>query len=269
MNKYVQENRDLWNKWTPIHVKSDFYDVDGFKAGKITLLKDEIRELGDVSGKSLLHLMCHFGMDTLSWARLGASVTGVDFSEVAIGEARKLAEELHIPASFFCCELGQIPPDLEEQFDIAFTSKGVLAWLPDLSVWADAICRCLRPSGIFYIMEFHPFADILDEESEEPTPRVKYPYFNRKRPLSFEGGVTYADADDAVDLPHHEWPHSISEIVGSLMQAGLEIEFLHEFGYCTYQSHLFLKHCEDGLWRYGDAPGQLPLMFSLRASKPL
>ena len=131
--------------------------MDGFKAGRITLNDVEREEVGPVSGKSLLHLQCHFGMDTMSWARLGAEATGVDFSDAAIDLARSLNDELGLSARFLCSNVYDLPGALDEQFDIVFTSHGVLCWLPDLDGWAGVIDNHLKPGGLFYIIDGHPF----------------------------------------------------------------------------------------------------------------
>ncbi len=266
VNKHVKTNRELWDALTPIHVASEFYDVEGFKRGNCTLDPIEVEEVGDVAGKSLLHLQCHFGLDTLSWARRGAEVTGVDFSE----KARQLASELNIPAEFVCCELSELPSRLSGEFDIVFTSAGVLPWLPALRVWAGVIAHFLKPGGVFYIREAHPFARVMDDEqAPECPPRLRYPYFHTTEPMQFPGDDSgdYADPDARVGVPHCEWWYTIGDVINSLIEAGLRLEFLHEFDFVSYQSHPFLKQGKDGRWRYPKAPETLPLTFSLKATK--
>src|SRR5579864_4514537 len=161
MRRYCEANRQMWNAWTPYHVESGFYDVEGFKRGQ---RRDragndalEIEAVGDVVGKSLLHLQCHFGLDTLSWARRGATVTGVDFSEEAIRAARALAADVGVPAAFIQSDIYELPGRLRGEFDIVFTSHGVLGWLPDLDRWAGVVAHFLRPGGRFCLIEGHPF----------------------------------------------------------------------------------------------------------------
>jgi len=196
----------------------------------------------------------------------------MDFCGRAISQAMQLAEELALSARFVCCELSELPSNLTGQFDIVFTSAGVKAWLPDLTVWARVIAHFLKPGGMFYIREFHPIAGVLDDEqAPECPPRLRYPYFHSKEPMQYEGDGSYAASDVQTDRPHRkwcEWTHSMGEIVTSLIEAGLRVEFLHEFDYCTYQSHPFLVRGADGFWRYEKAPETLPLMFSLKAIKP-
>ena len=181
MDDYLKANRENWNERTPIHARSEFYDVEGFKAGRSTLTSIELEEVGEVAGRSLLHLQCHFGLDTMSWARLGAKVTGVDFSDQAIALARSLSKETGIEADFVLSDIYELPDVLDEQYDIVFTSFGVLNWLPDLKKWAQVIARFLKPGGTFYIVEFHPFADVFDEESDAVELRLHYPYFQPAR----------------------------------------------------------------------------------------
>jgi len=158
MDEYLAANRALWDEWTAIHETSSFYDLEAFKAGGSRLRDYEVDEVGDVTGKSLLHLQCHFGIDTLSWARLGARVTGADFSDRAIELGRSLAAELRLDATFVRSDLYDLPSVLDGQFDVVYTSRGVLGWLPDLGRWAGVVAHFLRPGGVFYMTEIHPVA---------------------------------------------------------------------------------------------------------------
>ncbi|MGH2556308.1 MAG: class I SAM-dependent methyltransferase, partial [Actinomycetota bacterium] len=189
---YLDANRALWNEWAPIHERSAFYDVPAFKRGESRLKDFEIEEVGDVSGKSLLHVQCHFGLDTLSWARLGAKVTGVDFSERSIEQARALAEEIGLDATFLLSNVYDLPEVLEGQFDIVYTSRGVLGWLPDVPRWAAVVARFVKPGGFLYINEMHPFLYVFDDSKEATQPRVKFPYFPRSEPLEFAVEGSYA-----------------------------------------------------------------------------
>ena len=157
------------------------YDVESFKAGKLSLHPLELEEVGDVSGKSLLHLQCHFGKDTLSWARLGATVTGADFSDEAIGYARELSKEIGVPATFVLSDILDLPNALTGQFDIVFTSFGAIYWLPDIWKWGQVVGHFLKPGGTFYIAEMHPTAYIFENTKEDHELRVTYPLFNHRR----------------------------------------------------------------------------------------
>ncbi len=193
MNKYMNSNLKLWEKLTAVNVKSRMYDVEGYKQGKTSLKSLELSELGDVKGKSLLHLQCHFGMDTLSWARNGAEVTGVDFSPSAIETARQLASELNINAEFINCDIFDLPKHLDRQFDIVYTSYGVLCWLADLDKWGKLIARYLKPGGTFYIVEMHPVLNIFNNEITEARLEVKHSYFHSEEPMEWMADCSYAD----------------------------------------------------------------------------
>ena len=258
---FIDTNRSLWDGWTKLHAASAFYDVEGFKEGNSTLMPVEREELGEVAGKSLLHLQCHFGLDTLSWAREGAVVTGVDFSPEAIDLARSLSAELDIPATFLCANIYDLPEAPEAQFDIVFTSYGVLTWLPDLDRWAQVVARYLKPGGIFYLVEFHPVISMLDDDGE----RLAYPYFIADEPLQFESEGSYAAPEDDVKRTAYEWPHSLAEVVMALLNAGLRLEHLHEFPYSTYPFPEYLDKDAPDRYVWKDRTVTVPLMFSVKA----
>lgn len=270
MDPYLTANRDHWDELVPLHARSAFYDVDGFKAGRITLGRLERQELGDVRGKSLLHLQCHFGLDTLSWARLGARVTGVDFSPRAVDLARALAAELGIDARFLCADIYDLPDALDEQFDIVFTSYGVLTWLPDLRRWAHVVAHFVRPGGTFYIAEIHPFGMVFDDSEGISALQVHdaYPYFPTAQPLAFDNDCSYASSETLA--AHHrtyEWPYTLGDVVTFLIDAGLRIEFLHEFPFACYRMFPFLEKDNEGRWWLPGRKASIPLTFSLKAVK--
>ena len=267
MDKYLKNNRELWNEITPIHACSAFYDVEGFKKGRSSMLYPiELEEMGDVTGKSLLHLQCHFGMDTLSWARLGAKVTGVDFSDKAIELARSLSKELEIEADFICSDIYKLPDVLDEEFDIVYTSAGVLCWLPDLKRWAEVISHILKPGGFFYILEGHPFMMVFDDSPDVTEPKVHYSYFHDPEPMKFEPEEDYAIPGVITKHGSYEWTHSMSDIINSLISSGLRIEFLHEFPMIFFKRFPFMEQDDDGLWQIKG--NKLPLVFTLKATKP-
>lgn len=266
MDEYRRNNRSLWNEYARIHSHSAFYRVDEFKTGENSLNEPELTEVGDVAGKSLLHLQCHFGQDTLSWARLGAQVTGVDFSDEAVRIATSLSQELNIPARFICCDLYESPQHLEERFDIVYTSYGVLAWLPDLMRWAQVAAHFLKPGGTFYIAEFHPFAVTFDDEA--PGLIYRHPYF-KQAVEGYEVKGSYADRDAKVQTKiSYEWDHTLGEIVSALAAAGLHIEYLHEFPFSRFEQLACLKNLERDTWGFPGGAELIPLMFSIRAVKP-
>jgi SAM-dependent methyltransferase len=203
MDDYLVTNRRLWNAWTPLHEAAEFYDLPGFRASKSSLRLIERTELTDVAGRSLLHLQCHFGLDTLSWARKGAIVTGVDFSERSIGLAQELSTELHIPATFVCADIEQLPNLLNGQFAIIFSSYGVLPWLRDLRRWAEVIAHFIMPGGIVYLVDDHPFMRTL-HTNEAGALTIANPYFFSAEPAKMESRGSYAAPGDA-QTPVREW----------------------------------------------------------------
>lgn len=255
-------NQHGWNLRTEVHKSSEFYDVEGWKGGKTSLTLIELREVGDVAGKSLLHLQCHFGQDTLSWARLGAQVTGCDLSDKAIGYARELAAELNLPAKFVCCNLYDLPKHLEGQFDIVFTSYGTIGWLPDLTRWAQVINHFLKPGGFFYIADFHPVVWMFDEQMEF----LKYPYHNAGVIESEQVG-TYADRYANIEYKEFGWNHSLSEIINSLTGQGLRIEFLNEYPYSPFDCFDKTVKGEDSNYRIEGLEGIIPMVYSIGARK--
>ena len=268
MTPHLQANQAHWDELVPLHAASDFYDLDAFRAGKCTLDPLEVEEIGDVRGRSLLHLQCHFGQDTLSWARRGARVTGADFSQPAVDLAGSLAGELGLDARFIQANLYDLPTALEGEFDFVYTGGGALCWLPDLDGWARVAALFVRPGGVFYLREFHPFSYVFDDERSDDELRVRYPYFPGREPLRFEAEGSYADR--AAPLRHrvtYEWPYTLGGVVTSLIRAGLQIDFLHEHAATGYRQLPGMVRGEDGYWRLPD-PYSLPLMFSLRARKP-
>ena len=264
--EWLAANRANWDERVPIHVASDFYAVQEFLQGVSSLDEFELEELGPmVKGRTLVHLQCHFGLDTLSWARLGASVTGLDFSAPAVAAARELAVSAGVEARFVEGNVYDAPALLGEQYDIVYTGKGAINWLPDIEAWAGVLAEVCKPGGAVYVSEFHPFSWVFGDESLE----IEYGYFHTPEPLVFDEQGTYADPD--VVLAHTrtlEWVHPIGDIVSALAAAGLRLEFLHEFAHTHFQRWPFLRLIGPGR-RYELPAGMppLPLMFSLLASK--
>lgn len=272
VDERILANQRLWDRWTEIHAQSAFYDVASFLDGRdpIRLSPEERADVGPVEGRTLLHLQCHFGLDTLSWARLGAVVTGADLSPNAIALARELADRLDLPARFIQANLYDLPTHLDGTFDIVYTSRGVLGWLPDIRGWARVVARYVRPGGIFFITEIHPVALALADEGVGPGElRLGYPYWEHAESIRIEAQGSYADPTaDTTGLVEHGWDHGLGEIVTALIEAGLVIELLREHDFCAWELP-FLVRSDDGRWRLPpDAGGELPLFFSLRARKP-
>jgi SAM-dependent methyltransferase len=272
MDDRIAANQRLWDRWTEINAASVFYDVASFVDGRrpIRLSDEERADIGPVKGLTLLHLQCHFGLDTLSWARLGAVVTGADLSAASVARARQLADEVGLAARFLQSNLYDLPKVLDETFDIVYTSRGVLGWLPDIRAWAEVVARFVRPGGTFYITEIHPVALALADDGVAPGQlRLAYPYWEHAEAIRLEPQGSYADRTaDTTGLVEHGWDHSLGEIVTALIDAGLVLELLREHDFCEWPLG-FLVESPDGRWRLPpDAGGELPLFFSLRARKP-
>jgi ubiquinone/menaquinone biosynthesis C-methylase UbiE len=260
--RFFEANKDAWNKRTGVHKDSAFYDLEGFKAGKTSLMPIELKELGDVAGKSLLHLQCHFGMDTLSWAREGATVTGVDLSDDAIAIANELSNELDIAATFIASNVYDLADHLDKQFDIVYTSYGVVGWLPDLEKWAAIVERFLKPGGTFYMVEFHPVVWMMDEDFKY----IKYAYHNAETIAEKQTG-TYTDRYAAIEYEEYSWNHSLSEVINPLIRNGIRIEHLNEFPFSCYNCFNNLVQGDDGFWRVRGIENKIPMMYSVKGSK--
>ncbi len=261
-NKYFETNKDLWNKRTIIHKDSAFYDVAGFKAGKNILTPIELKELGDVKGKKMLHLQCHFGLDTLCLTRMGAEVTGMDLSDEAIKEANKLNDELRMNVKFICCNIYDLKEHLDEKFDIVFTSYGVIGWLPDLDKWAEIISYYLKPGGTFYMAEFHPVIWMFDDNFTE----IKYCYENREV-IETESQGTYTDKYADIQAKEYGWNHSISEVLNALIAHGMQIEFFNEHMYSPYPCFNNTVQNKEGNWWIKGLEDKIPMVYSVRAIK--
>lgn len=262
MRDHVKKNASWWDKATLIHSASSLYDLPGFLKGKSSLQPLEREELGDVRGKTLLHLLCHFGMDTLSWAREGAIVTGVDVSKESIKLAKKLSKDTSTPATFICSDVYSLHKVLNKEFDIIFASYGVLLWLSSMEKWAKVIHRFLKKGGVFYIVEVHPFTNMLSYDF-----KMEYKYFD-KGPYEDTTPGTYTDWNADVSGTTYQWSYTISDIVTACINEGLTIEHLHEFPFTMYdQFPGLMKVNKKGQYVLKNSRIQIPLLFSLKARK--
>ena len=259
-SNYLDLNRRSWNQRVEPHLRSDFYDLDGFLAGKSSLNKIELGLLGDVRGKNILHLQCHFGQDTLSLGRLGARVTGVDLSDVAIGRARALAKQTGVDATFLACDLYDLPEHLDDRFDIVFSSYGTIGWLPDLDRWAAVVARYLKPGGRFVFVEFHPVLWMFDDDFE----RVAYRYFN-SGPIVEEPEGTYADREADIQGACVMWNHGLGEVISSLLRHGLTLASFEEYDYSPYDCFKYTTQIAPGKYVINDLENKIPMVYSLEA----
>lgn len=259
----------MWNAKAPLHLNSVVYDIPGFKAGRMTLKPHEVADLGDVAGKRLIHLQCHLGLDTLSWARLGACVTGLDFSESATTAATQLARDLGIEADFVTSDVYDSPAAVGHRtYDIVYTGVGALCWLPDMQRWGRVVHDLLRPGGQLYLFEFHPFKWMI-EDSGPSEVAIRDSYFTPPHGYTAAGGVTYADSSiPAAATPTVQWNHPLGEVVTALVQAGLRVDSLRELDGDVLPQWDMMAQGEDRLYRMPPDRPSLPLMYVLRAHRP-
>lgn len=264
---WFEANRRMWDERVAIHVGSDFYDVEGFKAGKPAVEPFEVEELGPLGGLRLAHLQCHFGVDTLDLVRMhpGLQAVGLDFSEPAIDAATRLAGDLDLGkrATFVQADVHDASEVLgEKAFDVVYTGKGALIWLPDLEPWAAECAKLLKPGGWLYVCEYHPVPWCFDQA----TPTVRYDYFGTE-PFVDESTGTYADPEaETTQNLSYEWCHSLSKVIGAVIGAGFDLRFLHEWDFCHSRVGDWLVKGDDRRYRW-PPPGRLPLMYSLKAQR--
>jgi SAM-dependent methyltransferase len=260
--KYLSINKALWNKKTPIHYNSEFYDNPAFLKSLNSLNSIEIDLLGNLVGRKVLHLQCHFGQDTISLQKLGAHATGVDFSEKALEKAKILSEQSQIYPDFICSDIYELDKNLRGHYDIIFTSYGTIGWLPDLKKWAQIINHFLKPGGIFLLVEFHPMIWAFDENFE----RIKYPYFNRAAIVEKEE-YSYTDGAE-IKMNSVTWNHPFTEVFHSLLEEKLIIDDFQEYDYSPYNCFSNTVKIDENKYQIKGLEGKLPLVYSLKVSKP-
>lgn len=268
IKNYLDINQANWDDRAKIHFVSEDYAVENFinDPEKLSFEAEEHLEIGDVKNKTILHLMCHIGLDTLSFARLGAIPTGVDFSSEAINYAEVIKRKTNLNATFIQSDIYELPEKLDGQFDIVFTSIGVLCWLPNLKKWAKIVAHFLKQGGMFYIKDNHPFGNIF-EYSDDKGLYIAYPY-SCSEPQKFEEEYSYAGKMKLKNKEHYEWQHSLSELVNAITDAGLTIETITEDYYLTFQRFPIMQRISEKKWILPKPyHGKVPLMFSLKARK--
>jgi SAM-dependent methyltransferase len=263
MKDYLEINRKSWDARVRSHVTSDFYDVEAFKSGANSLSIIELDGLPDVAGKRLLHLQCHFGQDTLNWARLGAQVSGIDLSGAAITEAKQLRDEMGLEAEFVRSDVYALPRYLSGQFDIIFTSYGSLCWLPDLKKWTEVVEHFLKPGGTVFIAEFHPVIYMLDWNSG----RIAYPYFDRG-PIREVNQGSYADPDAISEHEEVFWLHPLSDVVTPMVHQGWQLQEFKEYDFSPWSCFDNLQQRADREFVYVVDGVSIPLVYSLKFKKP-
>jgi 2-polyprenyl-3-methyl-5-hydroxy-6-metoxy-1,4-benzoquinol methylase len=255
---YLKINRKAWNDKTVVHVNSDFYDHQSFILGKNTLKSPELEVLGDISGKRILHLQCHFGQDTLSLSRMGAIVTGLDFSEKAIEFAIKTNTELGLNANFVCSDVYNLPQELHGQFDIVFTSYGTIGWLPELHSWAKTITQALVSNGRFIMVDFHPFIWTFDNEIK----KIEYDYFNGA-PIIEEIDGTYADRNAPIKTQTISWNHGIGEILNALIQSQIHINEFTELDFSPFNCFENMIQLKQDKFVFSHIEQSIPMIYRI------
>lgn len=255
---FFEENRTHWEEMVSEHSLLDSFEpVDAFLSGESALLPVQREEVGSVDGKSLLDLQSHIGIRTLSWAREGATVTGVDISAESVAVSRKIATEAGLGdrAEFIQSNVLTLPEKHDERYDLVVTNFGVLCWMPDLDHWAEVVAEFLEPGGTFYLAEHHPVATALSDDvgnSETPI-TIENPYFSTETPVSSETG------------PPHKWTHGLGELLSALIDAGIELEFVHEHPFSVIQRSPEMVQDENGYWRF-ETDTDLPLLVTVKGT---
>lgn len=267
MDPRLDANRISWDNRVAVHAESQFYGVERWLRDVPGPSAREVEVVGDVVGKTLVHLQCHFGMDTLRWARIGAIVTGVDFSPVAIQEAISLAARAGSSeyATFTCANVYDAPTALEGRtYDVVYVSLGALCWLPDIGGWAAVVRSLLAPGGQLFIHDVHPFSSCLDADGD----RIIHGYFeDPAEPVVEFSSRTYTDGGDVAPSTTYEWNHSLSEIFSALLGHGLMIDSLLEHDWTVFQQFPWLTESSPGYWVAPRARPRIPLSFTLLAHR--
>lgn len=258
-------NRAWWDERVPIHVASELYDEAAFRRGRDSIEPWEVELLGDVDGLRLLHLQCHFGHDTMSWARHGASVVGLDFSSVAVAEATALAADLDLDARFVCSDLYDAVDALDgERFDVVYTGFGALNWLPDLARWGEVVAALLRPGGRLLLDEFHPVTWVFGDDDLT----VEHDYFETE-PFAWDESGSYANEGRATEHNRTiEHQHTVATILTSILDAGLRVTSFREYEHTRFRRWPFLEGGPDGTFRVPAGHPRLPLVLSVLAELP-
>jgi len=268
---YREVNRASWDERAPAHAASPDYAVEQFLADPSYLshvVRFDVPRLGDIRGLRGVHLQCHIGTDTVSLARLGAQMTGLDFSPPALEQARDLADRLHVDVRFVESDVYDAPQALGPgSFDLVYTGIGALCWLPDVRRWASVVAELLRPGGRLFIREGHPMLWSLADARPDGLLVVDYPYFERPEPLVFDAPGTYVRTDATfTNNVTHEWNHALSEVVTAVVDAGMRVTMLAEHNSVPWDALPGqMQRDDDGEYRLIDRPWRLAASYTLQA----
>jgi SAM-dependent methyltransferase len=270
LDQYREANRANWDSRVDSHYGSDIYGISRFVddsnfVGEVVSFDKE--KMPDLAGRKLIHLQCHIGTDTIGLARLGADVTGIDFSEKSIEAANRLSDECGTPGRFLVSELYDASEKVPEKFDVVYTGVGAICWLPDIQGWAKVVASFLDEGGFFYMREGHPVMWSLDDERDDDELVIKYPYFSQSEPLRFVEETTYA-GDGALSSPViYDWNHGMAEVLQALIDAGLRIDQVEEYDALEWEAGAVNVLGDDGMFRLANGRERLPVMWSVLATK--
>jgi SAM-dependent methyltransferase len=274
VTEYRDVNRANWDERAPAHARSAEYALQRFRddpAFISNVVRFDVPRLGDVAGSTGIHLQCHIGTDTISLSRLGARMTGLDFSSASIAQARQLAADTASDVVFVEADLYDAPAAVDGAvFDFVFTGVGALCWLPDIRRWAGVVASLLRPGGRLVIREGHPMLWALDDVRSDGVLAVEYPYFERSEPLVWDEAGTYVETDvsEFTHTTTHSWNHGLGETIGALLDLGLDVTGLEEHDTVPWEALPGLMHrVEGGEWQLTDRPWRVPMTYTLQARK--
>lgn len=276
MDPELEANRLNWDERAAVHAASKAYNLQAYiddPARLSRVVEQDVERLGDLTGLEAIHLQCHIGTDTLSLARLGARVTGLDISPASLDVARKLFADTGTPGDFVESEVCAASDALDGRtYELVYTGVGALCWFPRIAPWAATVAALLRPGGRLFLREHHPVLWMMEsEEGDEGRLDVRYPYFETDKPMMFDDNATYTDGD--VDFTHtrnYEWNHGLGEILAALLAEGLVLDHIEEYNRVCYQALPHMVEVSPGVYELpGKQRDQVPLMYTLGARKPL
>lgn len=271
LDEHRKANLANWDERVAGHIAPDGYDIESLVRDPdaiSSVVRFDRDAIGDVAGKTLLHSQCHIGTDTLSWAKLGATVTGIDFSPAAIAAARDIASRMGADATFIETEFYDAPKHIHEQFDVVYTSVGAICWLPDIDRWGEIVAGFVKPGGTFYIRDSHPMLMTLDDNRTDEEMVVTYNYFFTPEPQSFPDSESYAGSAKIDNVDSYEWSHTLADVMNALISAGLRIERVEELQHLDWEFMPWMEKIGDTYVLPESHRNKMPTQFSIRATKP-
>lgn len=272
LDAHREANLANWDERVAGHIAPDGYGIESFiedDRAITNVVRFDRPAVGEIAGKTLLHSQCHIGTDTLSWARLGAKVTGIDFSSAAITAAQDLARRTNIEATFIETEFYDSPQHISEQFDIVYTSVGAICWLPDIEQWGEIVAGFVKPGGSFYIRDTHPMLQTLDDTRTDEEMVVTFDYFFTPDPQMFPEDESYLGSAKLEHVETYVWSHTIADVINALIGAGLRIERVEELQHLDWEFLSFMEKNNDAYVLPESHRNKMPMQFSIRATKPL